>query len=88
MSYEELLSLQEDLDRTCDRSLQTFVDNYPKCMLIRGRLEPAENGQRVHMTRKLRHYLSAPLIPAHRRAITSIMLSSHALAVERLRYQE
>ena len=88
MSYEELVNLRDDLDRTCDQSLQSFVDSSPKCLLIRGRLEAAGNGQRVHMTRKLRHYLSTPLVPAHRRAFTSIMLSSHALAVERLRYQE
>jgi exonuclease III len=89
MSSEELQSLQDNLDRTCDRFLQDFVDSSPKCRLLRGRLETTENGhRRVHMTRKLRHYLSTPLVPAHRRAFTSIMLSTHALAVERLRYQE
>ena len=53
MSYEELVNLRDDLDRTCDRSLQSFVDSSPKCLLIRGRLEAAGNGQRVHMTRKV-----------------------------------
>ena len=57
MSYEELVNLRDNLDRTCDQSLQSFVDSSPKCLLIRGRLEAAGNGQRVHMTRKLRHYL-------------------------------
>jgi hypothetical protein len=36
---------------------------------------------------KLRLYLRVP-VPAHRKALTRILLSSHSLAVELLRYQE
>lgn len=40
-----------------------------------------------HIVRKMRHYLMFLVIPAHRRAFTSIMFSSNAFAVERLRCQ-
>ena len=88
MNREELFNLQVDLERSCDRFLQNFIDTSSKCVLLRGRLETVGGSKRVHVTRKLRNYLAMPLIPAHRRALTSIMLSTHGLAVERLRFQE
>ena len=43
---------------------------------------------RRDFTAHQRHYLAWPIIPAHRKAITSVMFSSHDLAIERLRWRE
>ena len=88
MDIDELRSLQDSLECGCDRFLDNMVDTSSKCALLRARMEQDAIGRRVHVTRKLRHYLTLPVIPAHRRALASIMLSSHALAVERLHHQE
>ena len=85
MSPQNLLTLQDSLKRACDHFLQSFIDGSPKCVLLRRQLEM--DGM-VHVTRKLRHYLADPIIPTHRRAFTSIIFSTHSLAIVRLRYQE
>ena len=42
----------------------------------------------MYTIRKMRPYLESPIVPAHRKALTSIMFSSHGLAIERLRWAE
>ena len=59
-----------------------------KCYLLKGRLELGVSGGPMSVVRKLRHYLVLPVIPAHRKAFTSILFSTHGLAVERLRWRE
>ena len=88
MEVPQLLSLQKAILRHCDNHLQDMVLTSVKCVMIRGRLDLDINRGRMNVIRKMRHYLEIPIIPAHRRAITSIMFSSHGLAVERLRWKE
>ncbi|KAJ7482008.1 hypothetical protein FB451DRAFT_974399, partial [Mycena latifolia] len=54
---------------------------------IQGRLERNDEGKFVQMAIKFRHYLRVP-VPAHRKALTRLLLSSHILAIEILRYEE
>ncbi|KAJ7929408.1 hypothetical protein B0H13DRAFT_1859627 [Mycena leptocephala] len=49
--------------------------------LIQGRLERDEEGNFVATTLKLRQYLRVP-VPAHRRALTRLLLWSHILSIE------
>ena len=88
MNIDELQSLQDSLKHGCNRFLDNMVDTSSKCTLLQARLEKDAISRWVHVTRKLHHYLMLPVIPVHRHALASIMLSSHALAVERLHHQE
>jgi hypothetical protein len=56
--------------------------------LLRGQMELGASGGRINIVRKLRHCLVSPVIPAHRKAFTSIAFSSHGLAVKRLHWRE
>ncbi|KAF7342021.1 RNA-directed DNA polymerase from mobile element jockey [Mycena venus] len=55
--------------------------------LIQGRLERNENRDFVSTALKLRQYLRVP-VPAHRKALTRLLLSSHTLGIEILRWKE
>jgi hypothetical protein len=59
----------------------------PKLYLLHNRLEPQKDSPPVQKTLHFRHYLSTP-INEHRKALTRLLLSSHPLAVERLRWSE
>ncbi|CAA7260997.1 unnamed protein product [Cyclocybe aegerita] len=63
--------------------LQGAINNSPKLYLLHG-LRERGDGLKVL---DFRHYLHVPNA-AHRRAITQILLSSHSLALERLRWTE
>ncbi|KAK0440575.1 hypothetical protein EV421DRAFT_1961399 [Armillaria borealis] len=52
-----------------------------------GRKEPVKNKSPRTVTLTLRHYLDVK-IKDHRKALTWILLSSHMLAIERLRWRE
>ncbi|KAJ7319364.1 hypothetical protein DFH08DRAFT_713826 [Mycena albidolilacea] len=69
--------------------LQWSIDNpdSPKLYLLRGRLEPEKDSAPVHKTLQFRHYLNV-VNPKHRKALTQLLLSSHCLALERLRWVE
>jgi hypothetical protein len=84
MDRHGLLVLQKSLLEWCGQALAAST----KCSMIIGGMEILATGQITHITRNLRHYLALPIVPAHRNAFTSIMFSSHALAVERLRWKE
>ncbi|KAJ7028809.1 hypothetical protein C8F04DRAFT_902166, partial [Mycena alexandri] len=69
--------------------LQWSIDDLdaPKLYLLRGRLEPEKGGTAVLKTLQFRHYLNV-VNPKHRKALTRLLLSSHGLALERLRWVE
>jgi hypothetical protein len=46
------------------------------------------SGGRINIVRNLRHCLVSPVIPAHRKAFTSIAFSSHGFAAKRLRWRQ
>jgi hypothetical protein len=66
--------------------LQQEVDKSDKLYLLHGRREPQKDKPAVQKTLYMRHYLSMVTTPTHREALTSIMVSTHLLALERLRY--
>ncbi|KAJ7031290.1 hypothetical protein C8F04DRAFT_898677, partial [Mycena alexandri] len=69
-----------------DADLQFDIDNLQKTHLLRNRLESVEDKKLALVTRRRRHYLTMVPVPAHRKALTRLLLSDHNLSVERLRY--
>ncbi|CAK5267463.1 unnamed protein product [Mycena citricolor] len=69
--------------------LQLDIDRWdnPKLYLLRGRLEPDTKGRLVQKPMHFRHYLSVTN-PDHRKTLTRLLLSSHSLAIERLRWTD
>jgi hypothetical protein len=69
--------------------LQWSIDdpNAPKLYLLRGRLEPDKDSASIQKILCFRHYLNV-VNPQHRKALTRLLLSSHCLALERLRWVE
>jgi hypothetical protein len=81
-----------DLKRRLSDSCSTWIDAQITSMagrlpLIQGRVERTADGTNASSAAKLRLYLRVP-VPAHRKALTRILLSSHSLGVEVLQYQE
>jgi hypothetical protein len=68
--------------------LQDTIDSSEKTYLLHGRLEPRKDEPPAQKTSTMRHYLTMVKTQAHREALTSIMLSTHQLAVEVLRYTD
>ncbi|KAJ7623901.1 hypothetical protein DFH06DRAFT_1446575 [Mycena polygramma] len=68
--------------------LQNEVDSSVKLYLLHGRLEPQKDKPAARKTLFLRHYLFMVKTQEHREALTSIMLSTHQLALEKLRYTD
>jgi hypothetical protein len=66
--------------------LQDEVDSSVKLYLLHGRREPQKDKPAAQKTLILRHYLSMVKTQEHREAMTSIMLSTHHLAREKLRH--
>ncbi|KAJ7702820.1 hypothetical protein B0H17DRAFT_1043081, partial [Mycena rosella] len=69
--------------------LQWSIDdpNAPKLYLLRGRVEPDKDSEPIQKSLCFRHYLNV-VNPKHRKALTRLLLSSHCLALERLRWVE
>ena len=88
MDTSQLQSLLKDIERRCNSHLNDTLLNSAKCSLLTGRIDIDGGRGRLPVNRRMSHYLALPLIPAHRRAFTSIMFSSHSLAVEKLRWGE
>ena len=65
--------------------IQQIIDTSPKAYLLVDRKEPEKNRKLVQKTFLFRHYLDVVNVK-HRKAITRLLLSSHALAIERLRW--
>ena len=56
--------------------------------LLHGRREPQKDGPPIPQTLRLRHYLFMVHTKKHRDALTSVLLSTHQLAVEVLRWSD
>jgi hypothetical protein len=69
-----------------DADLQHDIDRLVKTHLLRNRLERGDDNSPVLATRRLCHYLTLVAVPAHRKALTGLLLGDHLLSVERLRY--
>jgi len=66
--------------------LQSSIDSSAKLYLLHGRLEPQKDTPPMQKTSIMRHYLTMVKTQKHRETLTSILLSTHQLAVEVLRY--
>ena len=66
--------------------LQSEIDSSDKLYLLHGRREPQKDKPPTQVTSCMRHYLTMVKTQKHREAITSVLLSTHLLAVEVLRY--
>ncbi|KAJ7658090.1 hypothetical protein B0H17DRAFT_955354 [Mycena rosella] len=67
-----------------DANLQFDIDHLQKTHLLRNHLETVEDKLEL-VTRRRRHYLTMVLVPAHRKALTGLLLGDHTLSVEQLR---
>ncbi|KAJ7462865.1 hypothetical protein FB451DRAFT_1180506 [Mycena latifolia] len=69
--------------------LQWVIDDpdSPELYLLRGRLEPEKDSAPIQKMLCFRHYLDV-VNSKHRKALTHLLLSSHCLALERLRWVE
>ncbi|KAJ6532435.1 hypothetical protein B0H19DRAFT_965796 [Mycena capillaripes] len=70
------------------RDLQEDLNKSTRLYLLHNCLEPLENDASRAIAVVLRHYLQMVVNPAHRWALTRMLLSQHSLAVERLRYKK
>ncbi|KAJ7021684.1 hypothetical protein C8F04DRAFT_972436 [Mycena alexandri] len=86
LSVDSIDSIQKKVVAIVDADLQHDIDNLVKTHLLRNRLEMGENKSLVLVTRRMRHYLTMVVVPAHRKALTGLVLGDHPLSVERLRY--
>jgi hypothetical protein len=68
--------------------LQHEVDSSVKLYLLHGRREPQKDKPPAQKTLYLRHYLFMVKTQEHREALTSILLSTHQLALEKLRHTD
>ncbi|KAJ7839102.1 hypothetical protein B0H13DRAFT_1513857, partial [Mycena leptocephala] len=88
MTEDTIAEVRKDLEHACAKWLgDTVAGMSSRLPLIQGRLERNELGEFVANPLKLRQYLRIP-VPAHRKALTRLILSSHTLGVEILRYTE
>ena len=62
--------------------LQDAIDSSDKLYLIQGRIEPQKDKPPTQITSKMRHYLTMVKTQKQREALTSLLLSTHQLAVE------
>ncbi|KAJ7140770.1 hypothetical protein C8R44DRAFT_726490 [Mycena epipterygia] len=69
-----------------DADLQHDIDHLVKTHLLRNRLELGDEKSLSLVTRRLRHYLVMVAVPAHRKAMTGLLIGDHNLSIERLRY--
>ncbi|KAJ7503252.1 hypothetical protein B0H11DRAFT_1629693, partial [Mycena galericulata] len=79
-------AIAEKIVTIVDADLQYDIDHLVKTHMLRNRLESADDKSLRMVTRRLRHYLVMVAVPAHRKALTGLLLGDHNLSVERLRY--
>lgn len=84
LSVDGVTSLRKHIETQTGKWLQNEVDGSRKLYLIHGRLEPQKNKPPAQKSLYLRHYLTTVQSRKHRRALTSVLLSTHHLAVQRM----
>ncbi|KAJ7230972.1 hypothetical protein B0H12DRAFT_219425 [Mycena haematopus] len=87
LCLQAIEAIAKRVEEVVDADIQFDIDGLQKTHLLRGRMEVIEEtGAHAVVTRRKRHYLTMVPIPAHRIALTRLLLSDHNLSVERLRY--
>ncbi|KAJ7018011.1 hypothetical protein C8F04DRAFT_1330302 [Mycena alexandri] len=86
LSIDFVNALETRIVQIVNTDLQNDIDRLVKTHLLRNRLEMGDDRALVLAPRRLRHYLTVVAVPAHRKALTGLLLSDHLLSVERLRY--
>ena len=85
---EKIEAITKKVVEAVDADLQFDINFLQKTHLLRDRLELAEDSKTLALvTRRRRHYLTMVVVPAHRVALTRLLLCDHNLSVERLRYR-
>jgi hypothetical protein len=74
------------VERNAEEWLQSEVDKSDKPHMLHGRCEPRRDNPAVQKPLYGGHYLSGVTTASHHEALTSIMVSTHLPALERLRY--
>ncbi|KAJ7917975.1 hypothetical protein B0H13DRAFT_1607799 [Mycena leptocephala] len=88
LTVDGVAEVRKHLLAACDKWLaDSVVLMSSRLPLLQGRLERNEDGKFVATAMKLRQYLRVP-VPAHRKALTRLLLSSHTLGIEILRWKE
>lgn len=88
VTEDTIAEARTGLELACAKWPGDIVVGMPSRLpLIQRRPERDEHGEFVANPLKLRQYLRIP-VPAHRKALTRLLLSSHTLGVEILRYAE
>ncbi|KAF7337608.1 RNA-directed DNA polymerase from mobile element jockey [Mycena sanguinolenta] len=86
---DSVKAITERVLQVLDADLQCDIDTFERTHLLRDRVERISEGEdQFHLglvTRRRRHYLDI-VVPAHRKAITRLILSDHNFSVERLCY--
>ncbi|KAJ6458385.1 hypothetical protein C8R47DRAFT_995180 [Mycena vitilis] len=77
-----ILEYAKSVDTLMLQWIQGEVDSSDKLYLLKGRREPQKDKPPAPQTLRLRHYLSMVKTQKHREAITSLLISTHLLAVE------
>ncbi|KAJ7100849.1 hypothetical protein B0H15DRAFT_770207, partial [Mycena belliarum] len=85
-SVDDVQNYAKLVDKLMMEWLQAQIDSSDKLYLLRGRLEPQKDKAPTQIVSTMRHYLTMVRTQTHREALTSILLSTHQLAVEILRY--
>jgi hypothetical protein len=87
-TIEDIQNYAKVVDKLMMEWLQAQIDSSDKLYLLRGRLEPQKDESKppTQIISTMRHYLTMVKTQTHREALISILLSTHQLAVEILRY--
>ncbi|KAJ7889623.1 hypothetical protein B0H13DRAFT_1610154, partial [Mycena leptocephala] len=86
LCVKSIEAITERVVKIVDADLQHDIDHLVKTHLLRNRLERGDDDSMILATRRLHHYLTLIAVPAHRKALTGLLLGDHLLSVERLRY--
>ncbi|KAJ7656247.1 hypothetical protein DFH06DRAFT_991790 [Mycena polygramma] len=86
LNIDTVKGIAERVVKIVDADLQSDIDRLVKTHLLRNRLELGDEKSLTLAPRRLRHYLTQVAVPAHRKALTGLLLGDHLLSVERLRY--
>jgi hypothetical protein len=85
-TVEDIQTYAKAVDKLIKEWLQEEIDSSDKLYLLRGRLEPKKDKSPTQIVSTMRHYLTMVRTQTHRETLTSILLSTHQVAVEILRY--
>ncbi|KAJ7123211.1 hypothetical protein C8R46DRAFT_1253308 [Mycena filopes] len=85
LSVDSITAIEKRVVAILDDDLQRDIDRLVKTHLLRNRLEMGDEKSLVLATRRMRHYPTMVIVPAHRKALTGLLLGDHPLSVERLR---